>query len=88
MNHGGSSGRWLPWAILGLALAVRLLVAWPLRQPGYTDAYYYAVGARQLHAGEGFREPFVWNWLGPFTCSDKEGYQRAQVPIRSPNVSV
>jgi hypothetical protein len=48
-----------------LALAVRLLIAWPLRQPGYTDAYYYAVGARQLSAGRGFEEPFLWNYLDP-----------------------
>jgi hypothetical protein len=46
---------WL--GLLVLSLAVRLLVAWPLRQPGYADAYYYAVGARQLHAGQEFDEP-------------------------------
>ncbi|MBN1660847.1 MAG: hypothetical protein JXA93_20800, partial [Anaerolineae bacterium] len=54
---------WLP--ILALALLVRLLTAWLLRQPGYTDAYYYATGARQLALGHGLVEPFVWNYLDP-----------------------
>jgi hypothetical protein len=49
------------------ALAVRLLIAWPLQQPGYADAYYYAVGARQLDKGQGFSEPFIWNYLDPPT---------------------
>jgi 4-amino-4-deoxy-L-arabinose transferase-like glycosyltransferase len=56
--------RWIPWVLLVLALGVRLLTAWFLRQPGYTDAYYYAVGAKQLYAGRGFVEPFIWNYLG------------------------
>jgi hypothetical protein len=50
-------------ALLVLALLVRLLTAWLVAQPGYTDAYYYAVGAQQLHAGQGFAEPFIWNYL-------------------------
>ena len=29
------------------------------------DAYYYAVGAQQLYKGQGFTEPFVWNYLDP-----------------------
>ncbi len=49
--------------LLGLALAARLSAAWLLHQPGYTDAYYYAVGARQLSCGHGFEEPFLWNYL-------------------------
>jgi hypothetical protein len=59
--------RWyaIVWGLLGLALAVRLLTAWPLGQPGYTDAYYYAVGAEQLYSGQGFSEPFIWNYLDP-----------------------
>jgi hypothetical protein len=55
--------RWIPWALVALALAVRLLTAWPLQQPGYMDAYYYAVGAQQLYTGQGFEEPFIWNYL-------------------------
>jgi 4-amino-4-deoxy-L-arabinose transferase-like glycosyltransferase len=65
------------WPILGLltlALAVRLATAWPLRQPGYTDAYYYAVGARQLHEGHGFQEPLIWNYLDPPDRLPQPGY--------------
>ena len=66
------------WQDLGLlfalALAVRLLTALLLDQPGYTDAYYYAVGARQLHAGQGFAEPFIWNYLDPPESLPHSGY--------------
>jgi 4-amino-4-deoxy-L-arabinose transferase-like glycosyltransferase len=62
------------WWLVLLALAVRSLTAWPLRQPGYTDAYYYAVGAEQLYAGEGFSEPFVWNYLDPPDGLPHPGY--------------
>ncbi len=61
-------------ALVGLSLAVRLLMAWLLRQPGYADAYYYAVGARQLHAGQGFDEPFIWNYLDPPSGLPHPGY--------------
>jgi hypothetical protein len=67
-------GRYLPWALLALALAIRILVAWPIRQPGYTDAYYYAVGARQLYAGQGFDLPFIWNYLHPPQSLPQPGY--------------
>ncbi|MGD2205747.1 MAG: glycosyltransferase family 39 protein [Anaerolineae bacterium] len=67
--------RWLDLgALLVLALIVRLLTAWLLRQPGYTDAYYYAVGAQQLHAGQGFTEPFIWNYLDPPASLPHPGY--------------
>src|SRR5262249_11910218 len=36
-----------------------------ITQPGYTDAYYYFGGARQLAEGRGFSEPYVWNYLNP-----------------------
>ncbi len=62
-------------ALLALALAVRLLTAWFLRQPGYTDACYYAVGARQLAAGQGFSEPFIWNYLSPPDGLPQPGYR-------------
>jgi hypothetical protein len=61
--------------LLVLAVAVRLLTAWWLRQPGYTDAYYYAVGAQQLYAGQGFSEPFIWNYLDPPSTLPHPGYQ-------------
>lgn len=74
MSHYKPPARWIPWALVALALGVRLLTAWPLRQPGYTDAYYYAVGAEQLHAGQGFQEPFVWNYLDPPESVPHAGY--------------
>ncbi len=60
--------------LVGLALAIRLLSAWLLRQPGYTDAYYYAVGAKQLYEGRGFEEPFIWNYLAPPETLPHPGY--------------
>ncbi len=74
MSPGKPPSRWVPWALVGLALAVRLLTAWPLRQPGYTDAYYYAVGAQQLQSGQGFDEPFIWNYLDPPESVPHPGY--------------
>jgi len=67
------------WRDLGilflLALAARLVTAWLLRQPGYTDAYYYAVGAQQLYTGQGLSEPFIWNYLDPPASVPHPGYQ-------------
>ena len=34
------------------------------QQPTYTDAFYYAVGARTLAEGGGFSQPFLWNYIG------------------------
>jgi len=74
LNRSRHPARWIPWALVGLALGVRLLTAWPLQQPGYTDAYYYAVGAQQLDAGRGFEEPFIWNYLDPPESVPHSGY--------------
>lgn len=74
MSRRPATHHWIPLGILGLALAVRLMTAWPLRQPGYTDAYYYAVGAQQLEAGKGFQEPFLWNYLEPPNTVPHPGY--------------
>lgn len=74
MSHLKLRPSCIPWAILALAVLVRLLTAWALRQPGYTDAYYYAVGARQLDAGQGFDEPFIWNYLDPPEGVPHPGY--------------
>jgi len=52
-----------PAGLFCLALAVRLLTAWSLTGPAYMDTAYYAVGARQLAGGQGFDEPFLWNYL-------------------------
>jgi hypothetical protein len=65
---------WILALIFALSLIVRLLTAWPLDQPGYTDAYYYAVGAQQLAAGHGFSEPFIWNYLDPPASVPQPGY--------------
>lgn len=75
MSRGKPAARWVPWALLGVALAVRLPTALLLRQPGYTDAYYYAVGAEQLHSGKGFEEPFIWNYLDPPERIPHPGYR-------------
>ena len=61
--------------LFGLALAVRLLTALPIHQPGYTDACYYATGARQIYEGQGFVEPFIWNYLDPPDAIPHPGYQ-------------
>ena len=74
MSHPRPVERWTPWAILALAVGIRLLTAWLLQQPGYTDAYYYAVGAQELDAGQGFSEPFIWNWLDPPASVPHPGY--------------
>lgn len=74
MSRGKPPVRWMPWALVALALGVRLLTAWALQQPGYTDAYYYAVGAQQLDAGQGFEEPFIWNYLDPPQGVPHPGY--------------
>jgi hypothetical protein len=60
------TGRWM-WReallLAGCALAVRILTAWPLHQPGYMDAYYYYETAKSLYQGRGFNEYFIWNYL-------------------------
>jgi hypothetical protein len=66
--------RWVPWALLALAVAARLLTSLLLEQPGYADAYYYAVGAQQIYAGRGFEEPFIWNYLDPPMGIPHPGY--------------
>ncbi len=61
-SNNGLPARHYLW--LGLAgLAFGLFAAWWVRAPGYMDAdYYYATG-RELSAGRGFNEPFLWNYL-------------------------
>ena len=57
-----------------VALIVQGLVAWPLSGPPYMDAAYYAVGGRELAAGRGFNEPFVWNYLDAPASLPHPGY--------------
>lgn len=58
-----------------LALSVRLIFALPLSQPGYMDAYYYTVGGQQLARGQGFTEPFIWNYLDHPTNLPRPSHQ-------------
>src|SRR5258708_15174512 len=51
--------------LCALALLTNAVAAHFISQPGYTDAYYYFGGARQLAMGQGFSEPYLWNYLAP-----------------------
>jgi hypothetical protein len=60
----------MPYLILfGIALALRLLTATVVYQPGFVDAYYYYEVAANWHAGRGFSAVTVWNYQvgGDFT---------------------
>lgn len=50
--------------LLALGAASALLACLWVRTPGYMDADYYYATARQIAAGAGMREPFLWNYLG------------------------
>jgi hypothetical protein len=50
-------------ALFLLTLALRLATAALIRHPGYADVAYYAAGALRLARGEGFTQPFIWNYL-------------------------
>lgn len=45
------------------ALAILILAAIFQTVPGYMDAEYYDAGGMQLVHGQGFNEPFLWNYL-------------------------
>ena len=47
--------------LLGLFLAVGVASLQDL--PGYMDSDYYFAGGLQLLQGNGFTEPFLWNYL-------------------------
>ena len=49
--------------LFAVSLIVRLLVIIPVRQPGYMDAAYSYDIALNLARGQGFVEPFLWNYL-------------------------
>lgn len=49
--------------LLALGLTVSLAAAYWVRVPGYMDAEYYFATGRELSAGHGFVEPFLWNYL-------------------------
>ena len=46
-----------------LGMGVVLLVSLFQDSPGYMDADYYYAGGLRLAQGEGFTEPFLWNYL-------------------------
>ena len=49
--------------LFGLGLAVNLFIAQFQSLPGYMDADYYFGGGIQLARGNGFTEPYLWNYL-------------------------
>ena len=46
-----------------LALILQIAVSRLQSVPGYLDADYYYMGGVQLAKGEGFTEPYLWNYL-------------------------
>ncbi|MFM8423862.1 MAG: hypothetical protein ACKOBL_01685, partial [Chloroflexota bacterium] len=49
--------------LFSLALIVQFAVSRPQTVPGYLDANYYFSGGVQLALGNGFTEPYIWNYL-------------------------
>jgi 4-amino-4-deoxy-L-arabinose transferase-like glycosyltransferase len=49
--------------LFSVALAVNIVVALLVNQPGYPDAYYYFNGGERLLQGHGFTDPYLWNYL-------------------------
>jgi hypothetical protein len=49
--------------LYGLALVVRLALAWPVTGPSYFDAAYYQNAAERLVAGHGLTDQVLWNYL-------------------------
>ncbi len=49
--------------LVGALLSFRIVSAFVVFQPGYTDAYYYADVAKRLAAGQGLTADFIWNFL-------------------------
>lgn len=50
------------WLFL-MVLAVRLLVAALIPEPGYMDTAYYTVQGLRLAEGDGATEPYLWHYL-------------------------
>jgi hypothetical protein len=46
-----------------LSLTILILVAQQQVAPGYMDAEYYFAGGLQIVNGQGFTEPYIWNYL-------------------------
>lgn len=65
-NPGGrglmiSRRAYLSMAILALLWGALLAVA--IRQPGYTDAYYYFNAGQRLIEGKGLTDPYLWTYI-------------------------
>jgi hypothetical protein len=54
--------------LYSISLVILSLVASAQTAPGYMDAEYYFAGGLQLLNGQGFSEPYLWNYL-----SDPQG---------------
>jgi hypothetical protein len=66
-----------------LGIFVILVIALFEQVPGYMDADYYLASGNQLAAGEGFVEPFLWNYL-----DDPEGLPHPSHTYWMPLVSI
>ncbi len=55
--------RWGHVALGVAGIVLALLIHAPKRAPGYMDAYYHLTIAERIAGGQGFTEPFVWNYL-------------------------
>lgn len=55
------------WRHYGILFAIGLIVPFAVSRfqslPGYMDADYYFSGGIQLATGQGFTEPYLWNYL-------------------------
>ena len=49
--------------VLALALLWGGLLAMAIRQPGYTDAYYYYNAGQRLATGQGLTDPYLWTYI-------------------------
>jgi 4-amino-4-deoxy-L-arabinose transferase-like glycosyltransferase len=49
--------------LTAVALVLRLVAAWLVEFPPYTDPAYYLVVAQQLAHGQGFTTPVLWSFL-------------------------
>ena len=52
-----------PLLLFALSLIFNLLLSFLIRAPNYLDDAYYYGGALRLAQGQGFTEPYVWNYL-------------------------
>ncbi|NPV57043.1 MAG: hypothetical protein HPY76_10300 [Anaerolineae bacterium] len=49
--------------LLAINVAIAMFISSLVKAPGYMDAEYYYAGGVQLFNGNGFTEPYVWNYL-------------------------